>query len=126
VPQYKPGQERATRIEYRAPDPACNPYLAFAVMLAAGLRGIEREYELPPPVTENVFKMSDAERAARGIETLPTSLNEAIQVAEDSELLREALGEHVFTSFIANKKIEWDAYRRHITDYELQRYLPVL
>jgi glutamine synthetase len=126
VPQYKPGQERATRIEYRAPDPACNPYLAFAVMLAAGLRGIEREYELPPPVTENVFAMAADERARRGIETLPGSLNEAIQAAEGSDLLREALGEHVFASFIANKKIEWDDYRRHITDYELHRYLPVL
>lgn len=126
VPQYKPGQERATRIEYRAPDPACNPYLAFAVMLAAGLRGIEREYELPPPVSENVFRMSDEERKRRGIETLPGSLNEAIQAAENSDLLREALGDHVFNSLIENKKIEWDRYRRHITDYELQRYLPVL
>jgi glutamine synthetase len=126
VPQYKVGQERATRVEYRAPDPACNPYLVFAVMLAAGLRGIEREYELPPPVTENVFQMTDEERRSRGIQTLPGSLNEAIQAAEGSELLREALGEHVFASLLANKRIEWDAYRRHITDYELKRYLPTL
>jgi len=126
VPQYKVGQERATRIEYRAPDPACNPYLVFAVMLAAGLRGIEREYELPPPVTENVFEMGAEERAARAIEILPGSLNEAIQAAEGSDLLREALGEHVFESLLANKRIEWDAYRRHITDYELKRYLPTL
>ena len=126
VPQYKPGQERATRIEYRAPDPACNPYLVFAAMLAAGLRGIEREYELPPPVTENVFAMTDAERKARGIQSLPGSLNEAILAAEGSEVLTEALGEHVFTSLVENKKIEWDAYRRHISDYELKRYLPVL
>ena len=96
VPQYKPGQERATRIEYRAPDPACNPYLVFAVMLAAGLRGIEREYALPPPVTENVFQMSDEQRTARGIETLPGSLNEAIQVATGSDLLCEARGVHVY------------------------------
>jgi len=126
VPQYKPGQERATRIEYRAPDPACNPYLVFAAMLAAGLRGIEREYELPPPVTENVFAMTDAERKARGIQSLPGSLNEAILATEGSEVLTEALGEHVFTSLVENKKIEWDAYRRHISDYELKRYLPVL
>lgn len=115
-----------TPIEYRAPDPACNPYLVFAVMLAAGLRGIEREYQLPPPVTENVFAMADAERQARGIATLPDSLNEAIEAAEGSDLLREALGEHVFASLLANKRIEWDAYRRHITDYELKRYLPTL
>jgi glutamine synthetase len=126
VPQYKPGQERATRIEYRAPDPACNPYLVFAVMLAAGLRGIEREYELPPAVTENVFAMTDAERAARGIQTLPGSLNEAIEAAQASDLLRDALGDHVYESLLSNKRIEWDEYRRHITDYELKRYLPTL
>jgi len=126
VPQYKPGQERATRIEYRAPDPACNPYLVFAVMLAAGLRGIEREYALPPPVAENVFTMSAESRAERGIVVLPGSLNEAIQAAQDSALLRAALGDHVFDSLIANKRIEWDDYRRHITDYELKRYLPTL
>jgi glutamine synthetase len=126
VPQYKPGQERATRIEYRAPDPACNPYLVFAVMLAAGLRGIENEYELPPSVEGNVFAMTDEERQARGIATLPGSLNEAIQAAEGSTLLRDALGDHVFESLLENKKIEWDDYRRHITDYELKRYLPTL
>ncbi|MGE0540094.1 MAG: glutamine synthetase family protein [Dehalococcoidia bacterium] len=126
VPQYKPGQERATRIEYRAPDPACNPYLVFAVMLAAGLRGIENEYELPPSVEGNVFAMSDEERRARGIAILPGSLNEAIQAAEGSDLLRDALGDHVFDSLLENKKIEWDDYRRHITDYELKRYLPTL
>lgn len=126
VPQYKPGQERATRIEYRAPDPACNPYLVFAVMLAAGLRGIEREYQLPAPVETNVFALTDEQRADLNIETLPGSLNEAIQVAQSSDLLREALGDHVFESFIQNKKIEWDAYRRHISDYEIKRYLPLL
>jgi glutamine synthetase len=126
VPQYKVGQERATRIEYRAPDPACNPYLVFAVMLAAGLRGIEQEYELPPPVSENVFAMTQEARAERGIGTLPGSLNEAIEAAAGSDLLREALGEHVYESLIANKRLEWDQYRRHITDYELKRYLPTL
>ncbi len=122
----RPGREDAIRIEYRAPDPACNPYLAFAVMLAAGLEGIEREYPLPEPVTRSVLAMSDEERRERGIGTLPGSLNEAIAAAEESDLLRRALGDHVYESFIKNKRIEWDTYRQHITDYELKRYLPIL
>lgn len=126
IPEYKPGKEIHTRIEYRSPDSACNPYLAFAVMLAAGLDGIENERPLPPPVEENVFELSAAERAARGIEMLPGSLIEAIEVAEKSAFLREALGDHVFESLIANKRIEWDRYRRHITDFELREYLPIL
>ena len=126
IPEYKPGRELHARIEYRSPDPACNPYLAFAVMLAAGLDGIEKEIPLPPPVEENVFEMSATERAARGIEMLPGSLIEAIEAAEKSELLRSALGDHVFESLIANKRIEWERYRRHISDFELREYLPVL
>ena len=126
IPEYKPGRELHARIEYRSPDPACNPYLAFAVMLAAGLDGIEKEIPLPPPVEENVFEMSATERAARGIEMLPGSLIEAIEAAEKSELLRSALGDHVFESLIANKRIEWERYRRHISDFELKEYLPVL
>jgi glutamine synthetase len=126
VPEVRPGREDQIRVEYRAPDPACNPYLAFAVMLAAGLEGIEREYELPAPVTSNVFAMTDEDRRARGIGMLPGSLNEAIAAAADSDLLRRALGDHVFESFIANKQIEWDSYRQHVTDYELKRYLPIL
>lgn len=126
VPEYKPGKETATRIEYRAPDPACNPYLAFAVMLAAGLDGIEKELPLPPPTEENVFEMSEEERKRRGIDTLPGSLYEAIEEAQRSKLVREALGDHVFESLITNKRIEWDLYRKHVTDFELQRYLPVL
>ena len=126
VPQYKPGKEVATRIEYRAPDPACNPYLAFAVMLAAGLEGIAKEYPLPAPTEENVFEMSEAERERRGIGTLPGSLVEAIHEAEGSELVRRCLGDHVFESLIRNKKIEWDLYRTHVTDFEQQRYLPIL
>jgi glutamine synthetase len=114
------------RVEYRAPDPACNPYLAFAVMLAAGLEGIEQEYPLPEPVASNVFAMTAEERKARGIGMLPGSLNEAIAAAEQSALLRRALGDHVFESFIENKRIEWDSYRKHVTDYERQRYLPIL
>ena len=126
VPAYKSGREASRRVEYRAPDPACNPYLAFSVMLAAGLEGIENEYPLPPPVQTNVHKMSDDERKALAIETLPGSLLEAIQLTEKSGLVRKALGEHVFRSFIENKKIEWEEYRSRVTDYEIGRYLPVL
>ncbi|MFN8556715.1 MAG: glutamine synthetase family protein [Dehalococcoidia bacterium] len=126
VPEVRPGRHDQMRVEYRAPDPACNPYLAFAVMLAAGLEGIEREYPLPEPVAANVFAMSEAERTAHGILTLPGSLNEAIAAAEESALLRRALGDHVFESFITNKKIEWDSFRKHVTDYERSRYLPIL
>ena len=126
VPEYKPGKEVATRIEYRAPDPACNPYLAFAVMLAAGLDGIEKELPLAPPTEENVFEMTEEERKRRGIDTLPGSLFEAIEEAEKSPLVREALGDHVFESLITNKRIEWNLYRKHVTDFEMQRYLPIL
>ncbi len=126
VPEYKPGKENATRIEFRSPDPACNPYLAFSVMLAAGLEGIEKEYEVPDPVEENVYEMTEEEREKKGIGTLPASLWEAIQLTEKSEVVRRALGDHVLDSFIKNKKIECDQYRTQVTDYELKRYLPVL
>jgi glutamine synthetase len=126
IPEYQPGRENATRVEYRSPDPACNPYLAFSVMLAAGLEGIEKKYEPPEPVEENVFEMTEEERHQRGISTLPGSLFEAIELTEKSEVVKKALGEHVFNSFIANKKVEWDRYRTQITDYELKRYLPIL
>jgi len=126
VPEYKPGDEKSTRIEYRSPDPACNPYLAFSVMLAAGLEGIEKEYQAPDPVEENVYKMSEEEREKRGIGSLPASLWEAIQLTERSEVVRKALGDHVFHAFIQNKKIEWDQYRTQVTEYELKKYLPVL
>ena len=126
VPEYKPGKENATRIEYRSPDPACNPYLAFAAMLAAGLEGIEKEYPCPDPVEENVYEMSEQERQERGIAHLPGSLWEAIELAEGSDLLRRCLGDHLFDSLISNKRIEWSDYRRQVTDYELRRYLPTL
>ncbi|MBI2887394.1 MAG: glutamine synthetase [Chloroflexi bacterium] len=126
VPEYKPGKEEATRIEYRAADPACNPYLVFAVMLAAGLDGIRNKLEPPSPVEENVFEMGEEERKRRGIGSLPGSLEEAIQEMAQSALVRQALGDHVFDSFIKNKKIEWDNYRTQVTDYELKRYLPIL
>ncbi len=126
VPEYQPGKENPTRIEFRVPDPACNPYLAFSVMLAAGLEGIEKEYKLADPIEENVFEMSNEERKRRGIGSLPGDLSEAISLTENSQLVRNALGDHVFDSFIKNKKIEWDQYRTQITEYEVRRYLPIL
>ena len=126
VPAYKPGREAARRVEYRAPDAACNPYLAFSVMLAAGLEGIENEDPLPPPVEENIYKMTSQERQAHGVEELPRSLREAIQITEESDLVLKALGERVLGSFIQNKKIEWDRYRSQVTDYEIKQYLPML
>jgi glutamine synthetase len=126
IPRYKPGKQESTRIEYRAPDAACNPYLAFAVMLAAGLEGIENEYDLPEPAEVNVQDMPPEERERRGYQQLPGSLLEAIRRAESSDLLRRCLGGHVYESLLQNKRIEWDAYRTHVTDFELQRYLPIL
>jgi glutamine synthetase len=126
VPEYRPGREKSTRIEFRSPDPACNPYLAFSVILAAGLEGIEKEYEVPDPVEENVYDMTEEERQKRGIGTLPASLLEAILLTDKSELVRKALGDHIFKALIKNKKIEWDHYRAQVTDYELKNYLPIL
>ena len=126
LPSYKPGREESRRIEYRAPDPACNPYLAFSVMLAAGLDGIDKEYELPDPAKADVFDLTEAERTKRGIESLPSNLLEALRITEDSELVRNALGDSVFSSFVENKKIDWERYRSQVTDYELSRYLPTL
>jgi len=126
IPDYEKGKEVSTQIEYRAPDPACNPYLAFSVLLAAGLEGIDKGYEVPPPADRNVFEMSDEERKEKGIEQLPGSLWEAINLAEKSELLKRCLGEHVFHSLIQNKKMEWEEYRAQVTDHELKRYLPIL
>ncbi len=126
VPMYKPGNENATRMELRSPDPACNPYLTFSVMLAAGLEGIEKEYELPDPIERNIYEMSEEDREALGIVTLPGSLDEAIAITEKSALVRKCLGDHLFYSFIMNKKIEWENYRKQVTDYELKRYLPIL
>lgn len=126
VPMYKPGREKATRIEVRHPDPACNPYLAFSVMLAAGLAGIEGNYDLPEPVERDVYHMSAREREMLGIASLPGSLKEAIDLAKESKLLRETLGEHIFTYLIESKMIEWDEYRLVVHPYEVERYLPVL
>jgi glutamine synthetase len=126
VPEYRPGKEKATRIELRSPDPACNPYLCFSVMLAAGMKGIEDGLEPPEPIEENVYEMTEKERQARGINTLPASLADAIALTEKSDLVRKALGDHVFNAFIENKKIEWNQYRIHVSKYELDRYLPML
>ena len=126
VPMYKPGKENATRMEYRSPDPACNPYLAFAVMLAAGMRGIEKAYPLPDPVEEDIFEMDEKARAKAGITSLPGSLYEAMQVLQESTLVRETLGEHIFQKFVENKKLEWDRFRIHVSQYEIDRYLPML
>jgi glutamine synthetase len=126
VPMYKPGKENATRIELRSPDPACNPYLAFAVMLAAGLDGIEKGLELPPDVADDVYEMSEAERVKRGIGQLPGDLDEAIAIMEESELVRSALGDQVFEWFLRNKKAEWMTYHTRVTPYEIEEYLPLL
>ncbi|MDA0566605.1 glutamine synthetase family protein [Streptomonospora sp. S1-112] len=126
VPMYKPAKSNSSRIEFRSVDTACNPYLAYAVILAAGLKGIEEGYELPPGAEDDVWALTDAERRALGIAPLPQSLDEAIRAMEGSELVAETLGEHVFDFFLRNKKAEWESYRRQVTPYELQRYLPTL
>jgi glutamine synthetase len=126
VPLYKPRKGAASRIEYRAPDPACNPYLAFSVLLAAGLRGIEDDYELAEETSDNIFEMTATERAALGIQRLPTDLGEAVAAMERSELVADALGERLFEFFLANKRREWEEYAAYVTRFELDRYLPTL
>lgn len=126
VPFYHPGQEKATRFELRCPDPACNPYLAFAAMIHAGLDGIEKGYQLEQPMDSNLFDLTHDERRRLGIQNLPGSLGEAVACAEDSEFLLRVLGEHVHTRLIGLKRDEWDAYRMHVSPWELERYLPVL
>jgi glutamine synthetase len=126
VPMYKPGKETSTRVEFRCPDPACNPYLAFSVMLAAGLEGVKNKYLLPKPIEENIFDMDVLKREESKIETLPDNLLEAVKLMEKSDLVQETLGDHIFYKFIENKKIEWDRYRTHVSKYELDSYLPIL
>ncbi|GAA4889997.1 type I glutamate--ammonia ligase [Streptomonospora salina] len=126
VPMYKPNKSNSSRIEFRSVDTACNPYLAYAMILAAGLKGIEEGYELPPGAEDDVWALTDSERRALGIAPLPQSLDEAIRAMENSELVAETLGEHVFDFFLRNKKAEWESYRRQVTQYELDRYLPTL
>lgn len=126
IPAYKPGKELATRVEYRCPDPACNPYLAFSVMLAAGMEGMEKKYPLREPVERNVYEMTEKERKRYRIETLPEDLWEAIQVTEKSDLVKKTLGDNVFYKFIENKKMEWERFRARVTDYELEQYFSIL
>jgi glutamine synthetase len=126
VPLYHPGKESATRMELRCPDPACNPYLTFAVLLQAGLEGIEHGYELPDPMEKNLYHLSPDERRRLGIEQLPETLGEAIELTAQSELVLRTLGEHMFNRYIEIKRQEWDDYRVQVTPWELERYLPVL
>ncbi len=126
VPGYSPGREQSVRVELRCPDPSCNPYLAFAVMLHAGLDGIERGLEPPDPVEENVYGFDDARLAARSIGILPGSLGEALKEMERNPLMRKALGEHTFSYYLLAKAKEWDAFRIAVTDWEVQRYLEIL
>jgi glutamine synthetase len=126
VPLYRPGNEKATRVELRCPDPACNPYLAFAVMLAAGLEGMEKKYPIPAAVEPNIYHMAMEEREKRGLTSLPGNLFEAIMETEKSTFVRETLGEHIFTRFLFNKKREWEEYRIQITQFEIKKYLPML
>mgnify|MGYP001586212059 FL=1 len=126
VPMYKPGKEKATRIEYRSPDPSCNPYLAFSAMLAAGLEGVTKKYKLSEPANDNIYHMSEAEKEKVGIKSLPEDLLEAIKIAEKSKLIKECLGDKVFEYFIRNKKMEWNEYKAQVSQYEIDKYLPIL
>ncbi|NHC23982.1 glutamine synthetase [Nocardioides sp. IC4_145] len=126
VPMYKPNKGQSTRVELRTIDAACNPYLAFAAVLAAGMKGIEGEYELPREAEDDVWSLTERERTALGIEPLPKNLNEAITIAESSELLAETLGEQVFDFFLRNKRAEWDEYRGQVSAFERDRMLPVI
>jgi glutamine synthetase len=123
---YKPSKGNSTRIEYRALDSAANPYLAYAVILAAGLKGIEEGYELPAGAEEDVWALTESERRSLGMKALPASLGQALEVMERSELVAETLGEHVFDFFLRNKKAEWDNYRAQVSQWELDQYLPRL
>lgn len=126
VPMYQPGKEKSTRVEFRSPDPACNPYLAFACTVAAGMKGVEEKYPLREPLERDVYHLTFDEMNELGVECLPGSLSEAIDVAESSDLLKEVLGPHVFKNLIRSKKVEWDEYRKQVHDYELKTYLPLL
>jgi glutamine synthetase len=126
IPLYKPGNEQATRAEIRCPDPACNPYLAFAGLLHAGLEGIEKGYELPPPMEQNLYHLTAEQRRERGIVGLPETLGEAIDELAGSDLARRALGPHIFGRYVELKRKEWDDYRVQLTPWELEKYLPAL
>jgi len=123
---YRLGREEATRIELRSPDPACNPYLAFAVMLAAGYEGIKNGYPLRDPVEDNIFHMDEKKLQRMKIKTLPNSLENAVREFEKSKLMKKVLGDQLFEKLIDNKMVEWDRYRMAVTQYEIDNYLPVL
>jgi glutamine synthetase len=125
VPRYRLGDEKATRIELRSPDPTCNPYLAFSVMIAAGMDGVQKKLTPPPSIEENIYEMRAESLNDHGIEMLPGSLLEAIEETEKSELVAQTLGDHVFRRFIANKKVEWNSFRTAVTDYEIREYFPI-
>ncbi|MAP75436.1 MAG: type I glutamate--ammonia ligase [Acidimicrobiaceae bacterium] len=124
VPIPKPGKVDSTRVEYRAVDPACNPYLAFSVLLAAGLRGVEDGLELPPEARANLYDLSRGEQRDLGVAGLPANLSEALDEMEESTLVRDALGDHIFEWFLRNKRAEWSEYQRQVTPFELETYLP--
>ncbi|WP_007516873.1 glutamine synthetase family protein [Pseudofrankia saprophytica] len=126
VPLYKRSKANTARVEFRLPDSACNPYLTFALMLAAGLRGIQGGYELPPPAGDEIWSLTDAQRRERGIRALPSSLSEAIAVMETSSLVQETLGDELFGFFLRSKRAEWASYRRQVSQFEINRYLPLL
>jgi len=134
VPEYLPGKEKATRIELRSPDPSCNLYLSFAAMLKAGMMGIQKGYELNDPVEENIYKMSNSRQKKHEIKTLPRNLEEAIKIMHKSDLLKETLGDHIFRTYLANKKWEIEEYKKNVSkeydkqvsDYEINKYMPVL
>jgi glutamine synthetase len=126
VPTPKKGKPASTRIEYRSPDPACNPYLALSVILAAGLAGIENGYDLPPEIATDVNGLSPEELMAHGVDRIPGNLAAALDAMEESELVATALGEHLFEWFLRNKRAEWDRYQRHVSRFELEEYLPIL
>ncbi len=124
VPITRADKPSSTRIEFRSPDPACNPYLAFSVILAAGMEGIRKGYDLPPEATQNIFELTADEARNLGVESLPQSLAEALDVMEGSQLVHDALGEHIFEWFLRNKRREWQSYKTHVSQWELERYLP--
>jgi glutamine synthetase len=126
IPLYKPGKEQATRAEIRCPDPACNPYLTFAALLHAGLEGIEKGYELPAPMEQNLYNLTAEQRRERGIVALPETLGEAVDELATSELARRALGQHIFDAYVKIKREEWDEYRIQLTKWEMEKYLAVL
>jgi glutamine synthetase len=126
IPLYKPGSEQATRAEIRCPDPACNPYLAFAALLQAGLDGIEKGYELPDPMERNLYRLTADERREQGIVSLPESLGVAIDELAESDLMQRTLGEHIFPRYIELKRREWDEYRVQVTEWEKEKYLAAL